>query len=619
MLAFLVITTVVMLPFFFLRAALDPVLTPTFALLAIVLSVLASVLLLRLRENRAAEEYGVWRRLIFPICGVYVALVAVSLLQAINMSEAFFELLRTALAVVLLVLAVVFFGKDTSFKSSLTKGMVISGFVQALIGVCQYYDIAFTSLPGNSIPYGTMANKGLYSSFLCLTLPFSVYGGLRLRRFWRYFSLLAAVLILLVTVVAQTRSAWVALAAATMVTLPVFLIWLFKQRSMRKESRQKYLMALGGAAIVVVIILALAGPGRLIRSGQSDLKSRMMSILRAEDSSSRERLILWKKCMLMFQDHPLAGVGAGNCKIVFPAYGVAGTIEESGEILFQRPHNDYIWVLTETGIFGLAAYLMIFGTVLVYAYRVVQHARSEDDVVYVLLMLFGVVSYMTDSFFSFPKERITHLAFLMLVMAGIIAIYHRTFHSRKQISLTMIRSVLIASLLISACSVVVGVVRVQSEIHTKIALAARQAGDWPLVISEVDRARSTLATLDPTATPLAWYRGIANFSQNNTDQALLDFEQAYRDNPNHMHVLNNLGTCYEMRGNHEAAITYYTKVLQINPRFNETLLNLTAVYYNLGRYQDASETISQIDSNWADPRLPVFRERVQGKVQKDSL
>lgn len=618
MLIFLVISTVVALPFIYLNSALDPVLIPTFVLLSSLLVLLLVSLLMKVRKRHDTIDFGVWRRHVFAYYGAYVLLGAISVIQAINFSEAVFELLRMTLAAILLLVTATVFVRSENFKASLAKSMVACGFVLAVIGICQYYNLAFTSIPGNGIPYGTMANKGLYSSILCLVFPFTVYGALRFSSYWRISSVLSLASILLITIVAQTRSAWVAMASATVVTLPIFFIWLRKTGSLI-VSKRTYLIGVGTVLIIVLAVFSFAGKGYLIRSDQGSLKNRVMSIIKADDSSVKERLILWQKSLQMFRDHPLAGVGVGNCKIVFPSYGIVGTRQESGEVFFQRPHNDYLWVLTETGVFGLISYLMIFTTIITYAYRIVRRSQSEDDIVFVLVMLFAIVSYTTDSFFSFPKERITHLTFLALIMASVVAIHYRTFPSPRKISRRSIRAVLSMSLVICIVSAVAGIVRLQSEVHTKKALIARAAADWPTVVTEIDKARSWLATVDPTSTPLAWYRGVANYSLNNTDQAYNDFSEAYRDNPNHVHVLNNLATCCELKGNHEEAIAYYRRLLQINSHFSEAWLNLTAVYYNLGRYQDAYQSVSQVDSNYADPKLPLFRQKVMAKMREDSL
>jgi tetratricopeptide (TPR) repeat protein len=101
--------------------------------------------------------------------------------------------------------------------------------------------------------------------------------------------------------------------------------------------------------------------------------------------------------------------------------------------------------------------------------------------------------------------------------------------------------------------------------------------------------------MDPTSTPLPWYRGIANFSLGNIEEAFEDFKRAYEIHPNHIHVLNNLGTCHELLGRHNDAIRCYHEVLNISPEFQPTLANLTAVYHNLGKDREGHDTLTLFD------------------------
>ena len=84
------------------------------------------------------------------------------------------------------------------------------------------------------------------------------------------------------------------------------------------------------------------------------------------------------------------------------------------------------------------------------------------------------------------------------------------------------------------------------------------------------------------STPLPWYKGVANFSLGNIEGAFDDFKRAYEIHPNHIHVLNNLGTCYAVLGDYKRAAECYQKVLAISPGFDETLINLCAVYCHIG-------------------------------------
>jgi tetratricopeptide (TPR) repeat protein len=119
------------------------------------------------------------------------------------------------------------------------------------------------------------------------------------------------------------------------------------------------------------------------------------------------------------------------------------------------------------------------------------------------------------------------------------------------------------------------------------------------------------------STPLQWYKGEANFFLNNTAEALENYKKAYKANPYHIHVLNDLASCYELQGRPEQAIYYYQKALKIHPRFENALINLGATYYNCGRYEQALSILLRCDPNSQNPRLEKYIDSVKKALDKN--
>jgi len=76
--------------------------------------------------------------------------------------------------------------------------------------------------------------------------------------------------------------------------------------------------------------------------------------------------------------------------------------------------------------------------------------------------------------------------------------------------------------------------------------------------------------------------------------AEIDFLKAYKANPYHMHVLNNLGTIFGNRGDYEQAIKYYKEAVRISPQFWDAVLNLSASYFNLQQTDSAYAILRQV-------------------------
>jgi hypothetical protein len=286
---------------------------------------------------------------------------------------------------------------------------------------------------------------------------------------------------------------------------------------------------------------------------------------------------------------------------------------ETGYTNFQRPHNDYLWILSETGIFGFLSYLMIFIVSLFYGIKFILPSNRVEKKLLMACLIFGLIGYMVFSFFSYPMERIFHTVFLAIILGGISSLYHRNNLSKQGVVQSpnyLLNLLIVCGIILSAW---IGLFQFRSETHVLNTLRARQKSQWKSLIREVDRANTTHFPLDHTATPLLWYRGVANFSLDSMDTAFRDFQSAYQDNPNHVHVLNNLATMYEMKGNHQEAIKLYSRAIEISPKFEDAIINLAAVQYNLGHTSEAYETIRKIDNN-NNPKYLQYLDAIQKKL-----
>jgi hypothetical protein len=321
--------------------------------------------------------------------------------------------------------------------------------------------------------------------------------------------------------------------------------------------------------------------------------------------------------MAMYTDHPILGTGLSDWKIELPQYGTEGLPSESGVLLFQRPHNDFLWILSESGPAALVCYLMIFGMALYYSGRIAKNADREKDIIMALCIIFGVAGFAVISIFSYPKERIAHDVYFMLILSMITIRYHNLYRLKGKPSNNMAMPILLISTICLISCVIIGAHRLKAEIHTKRAVQAISHQDWSGAVMEIDKARSIFVDLDPTATPLLWYKGAALYMLGDKSGALDNYLQAYRHNPNHVQLLNNLASCYEERGNHTQALELYQKALTIAPVFEKTLINMAAVYYNIGEYQRAYDMLMRIKGEPTDPRYDHFLKTIKAAFESE--
>jgi len=323
----------------------------------------------------------------------------------------------------------------------------------------------------------------------------------------------------------------------------------------------------------------------------------------------------------MIKDFPVFGVGPGNWKILFPVYGLAGTKAETGFIHVQRPHNDYLWILAETGLLGFISFILIIFISLLYILKTVLNFRKNNGNTVILFLFMGITGYLVNSFFSFPRERVFSSLLFYLYLALVTGIHFSTVKSKPKIKSVFVVPVFIAVYILLSGSFLFTRQRARAEKLTKIALYDKASNNWDGVITNITKAVTPFYTLDPAATPIHWYRGIANFSKGNYKSAFKDFQTAYDYHPNHLHVLNNLGTCFELNKDHENAIFFYKKALAISPVFYESAINLGAVYFNSRSYELALETFEQLSGTCKDPRvekyLSITKEKLNSREKRE--
>jgi len=605
---------VLIVPFLYVGYTLDPVLAPRFLMLSILLFVIVASMLISTLRQSMGSGVSFLRRAIFPVLIGYLFISAISLMQARNATDSLFDILKFTLFIVLVVIMTRLLAASKGYISKLTRTITIVAAGLSFIAIFQYFDIGFRWIPGNVIPYATMANKNLLASFLFLSLPFVIYSWLKSDRYWRAGSIATVALCLYVLIISQTRTVWLALAVATLMTMIPALV--LKTSDKRRaicavERRHSATAFICAALIAVVASFATIGLHQSERiEGDSPLPINL------SDASLKQRIALWEKSLSMFADNPIIGTGAGDWKIEIAQYGTDGLPSSRGHVFFQRPHNDFLWVMAETGPLGLLFHISIFLIAFYYCLKSIKAATSPDDVQLCLLTIFGLVGFLVISFFSFPRERIAHTVLLALMIAVSTSVYHRLRPPIRAFSKRRFAAVLMAALFCLALCVVVGASRYNSEMHTRNAMEAKSVSDWKSVVAEIDKAESAFSIFDATSTPLAWYRGVANFNLNDIEAAQKDFQEAYRQNPYHVHVLNNLAACYETLGDHDSAIEYYDKALKIIPNFEETLINLSAVYYNVGNYEEALSCLLQIKHEPTDPRHKHFMQKVLEKLRE---
>jgi hypothetical protein len=259
------------------------------------------------------------------------------------------------------------------------------------------------------------------------------------------------------------------------------------------------------------------------------------------------RFAVWKGTANLIRENPFFGLGLNNWGLEIPRF--ASLLIEPDAFMgfvYQRVHNDFLWVISEVGIFGFICYAGIFVFGLYYAVR----TRN-------ILALIGLSGYLVIANLSFPKERAFHsmilIAYLALSVRGCRKIKTPTF--AKPVALIVL---CLTVAVFSLCHI--------SERHIRKMAIARDMKNWPEVLAE-SRKISFIRTMDGLTIPVKWYTAEAHYHLGNSEQAVADTFMAFRHSPNNLYVLDRMGQMFEGLGDKVAAEAFYTRALNSQPNF----------------------------------------------------
>jgi hypothetical protein len=294
---------------------------------------------------------------------------------------------------------------------------VLAGAIEAVYVLLQYSfgDPIFPTgqLPGKWQTFGTLGNPNWTGEFLAAAALVCMGRVLDLRQApaalapqsWsRHLPLVALILMLLALTSTLARGAWLSL----IIGAAGFLIARRRYSDARSGFRFPILpLAITAAAAVFIILIPLL-------SNQAAIK-HLVNI-----KSARGRIWMWAVTWTMIRDAPWSGHGLGTFGLQFPLYQ-ARAFSQAWSTPFianasftSYPHNDYLQLWAETGLFGLLA----FGALI---WIVLKRGRllARDPVA--LGCWAAVISLLVNAVVAFPLHLPTTLMLFVVLVAVVEA------------------------------------------------------------------------------------------------------------------------------------------------------------------------------------------------------
>jgi len=238
----------------------------------------------------------------------------------------------------------------------------------------------------------TLGNPVYVAIYLLFNIAFATYLLMRTQRgkLW-YFYLFVIAINFYAFTLTDIRGAYLGLIIGAAVAA---LVYVFFGR------KRKVKQVIAASFLLGVIVLTLGVQFQRSSLVRTIPVLRRVVTISINDSTAQTRFIGWNAAIQGFIKDPLTGVGMENYNILFNEYFPARYyLLASSETYFDRAHNQFFNILSESGIIALLLYLgfpILIGYYLVRGYRRGKFSLKE-------FMLFSAISiaYFVYLFFVF--------------------------------------------------------------------------------------------------------------------------------------------------------------------------------------------------------------------------
>lgn len=240
-----------------------------------------------------------------------------------------------------------------------------------------------------------LADENDYSLLLNMMVPFSFFLFLSEKQhFKKFIYALISILAVVSIVISFSRGGFVGLVCVG------FIIWLYSPRKLATMS------------IVLIVSASI-----YYRAGDMYI-NEMGTITDTKESTSLERIELWKAGWKMFLDNPL-GVGGGNYRV---------NVQDYQTTYFKRSmwgtptHSLWVQLLSELGLFGVFIYISILVFNLKDIYKIKTYSeKSGKDVPLTYYLSLSFLASLVGYFSSGSFLSVLYYPHYYYVTAMIIA------------------------------------------------------------------------------------------------------------------------------------------------------------------------------------------------------
>jgi O-antigen ligase len=248
-------------------------------------------------------------------------------------------------------------------------------------------------------PYGPYVNHNHYAGLMEMLTPFLlVLAATRVTQGRRKIAVAVIAAVMAGTIfLCGSRGGMLAFAGQA-----VLLVVLLRPR---QENWKRHLLLGAGLAAMIGVIVWIGG---------NELTRRLASIQSEtqQELTGGVRLTIDRDCLRMWREKPLFGWGLGTFPVVYPQFRSFYT-----NFFVNQAHNDYLQLLTETGLAGFAIALWFLVLTFRHAWAKLNNWTENANGSLTVAALLGCVGILVHSFLDFNLQIPANAAMFYVLCA----------------------------------------------------------------------------------------------------------------------------------------------------------------------------------------------------------
>lgn len=300
---------------------------------------------------------------------------------------------------------------DSKFRFWALSAIVASIGLISVVNILNYFGVFLLPYEASKLrEWLPLLSLGSFAFISAITIPLSIGLSLQTKIMWlRVIGLIVSLILFTSLLIVNALGAWLALLAA----VATFLI-LGPKVSLNKHDRLS--LAVTGAIAIIFIVISFT----------PTLRSNIIEpLIQGENNSptlnTEPRLSLegsWRVATSTIGRRPILGFGPATFPYEFTRFSpVSLNQTEDWNIRFEQASNEYVNIVTTTGILGLVAFLLLLFFTLKPLTLFVTRSNTLKDNPLLVFLLSAIVAYIVGSLF-FDTTLVSGLLFFLIVASS---------------------------------------------------------------------------------------------------------------------------------------------------------------------------------------------------------